>query len=862
MITNKEKAYRYIQQKFFKEQKLDQNNGVNTEEVANYLQTKRPNASAMLNQLVKEKLLTKTKTRPVKYRLSDQVTHDAFDQLIGSKGSLADAVKQAKAAILYPSGMLPLQIIAEPGSGSTYFSKAIIEYAKDKNVLPRKASYHEINCIITPDINKALFGSNSGDSFLTRYQNSVIMINHYEKLTSAQVYQINHLIDQTSNLKHNLVLFSTILENKDLIRTSIKIVLPNLNDRPLSEKLGIIQNLFDKQAKSAKKAIVVSSQILLGLAIHKYKQGFKELEKVIVFASAKAYLRSLDDLQEQEFITKSDFPNNFIFGKTLNIEQSLKVKTLLQNHENYVFEGDKSNTLADYNEKYEQKLYQSISQNYQNLAQEGLEPRVIEKSVFERIESLYNKYGFHINEALRHQENEYLTELGKLVTTDLIKMTRKFLNHASAQLNREFDQNIFYGLCLHLNSIIKLNSKSEHTLTQREIASLKMEYPQELALTRKFVSQIKEKFHYTFSENETMVLLTFLVESRTKEGKPVILFAMHGNGAAHYISEVTNALNHAHNSYAYDMQLDKNLNIVFKELKNLICKINQGAGVIVIYDMGSFKEIFERIIDETQIPIRLLNIPITLIGLEVSRKALLNTNIDDVYHNVISNMETYNHSQINNKQNMIITLCHTGEGGAIQLRDYINQYSHLGWLVKPMSISNREKLAKNIQEWRKTYNIKEFIGTYNPNLFGIPFIPIAKIFENSHDNLDRILNFLPIKTTTTVYDQVYNYYEKQLKYVQVSLLKETMPQVLDQLTEQYHLSEDVQIGLFTHIVGILESGLSGEPRQNIKLSATILNSLKIDFKFIEHALRPVERAFNFLFNDSEIYTIIAIIKKL
>ncbi|MEB3363348.1 hypothetical protein SDC49_05240 [Lactobacillus sp. R2/2] len=165
---------------------------------------------------------------------------------------------------------------------------------------------------------------------------------------------------------------------------------------------------------------------------------------------------------------KSDFPNNFIFEKTLNIEQSQKVKALLQNHENYVFEGNKSNALADYSEKYEQKLYQSISQNYQNLAQEGLEPRVIKKSVFERIESLYNKYGFHINEALRHQENEYLTELGKLVSTDLIKMTRKFLNHASAQLNREFDQNIFYGLCLHLNSIIKLNSKSEHTLNQKK----------------------------------------------------------------------------------------------------------------------------------------------------------------------------------------------------------------------------------------------------------------------------------------------------------------------------------------------------------------------------------------------------------
>lgn len=167
------------------------------------------------------------------------------------------------------------------------------------------------------------------------------MINHYEKLTSAQVYQINHLIDQTNNLKHNLVLFSTSLANKNIIKTSIKIVLPNLNSRPLSEKLGIIQSLFDKQLKSSQKAIVVNAQILLGLATHKYEQGFKELEKVITLASAKAYLRSLDDLQEQKFIMKSDFPNNFIFEKTLDIEQSLKVKTLLQNHENYVFEGIK-----------------------------------------------------------------------------------------------------------------------------------------------------------------------------------------------------------------------------------------------------------------------------------------------------------------------------------------------------------------------------------------------------------------------------------------------------------------------------------------------------------------------------------------
>jgi len=35
-------------------------------------------------------------------------------------------------------------------------------------------------------------------------------------------------------------------------------------------------------------------------------------------------------------------------------------------------------------------------------------------------------------------------------------------------------------------------------------------------------------------------------------------------------------------------------------------------------------------------------------------------------------METYNHSQISNKQNMIINLCHTGEGGAVQLHQLHN----------------------------------------------------------------------------------------------------------------------------------------------------------------------------------------------
>ena len=145
MTTNKEKLYKHIQRLFLQDQKNNRDNGLNTEEAANFLNIKRPNASAILNKLVKEGLLSKTSTRPVRYHLSEKVTHDAFDELIGKGGSLSQAIEQSKAAICFPSGMLPIQIVADHGSGTSYFSKVVIEYAKDKGFLPKTADYHEIN---------------------------------------------------------------------------------------------------------------------------------------------------------------------------------------------------------------------------------------------------------------------------------------------------------------------------------------------------------------------------------------------------------------------------------------------------------------------------------------------------------------------------------------------------------------------------------------------------------------------------------------------------------------------------------------------------------------------------------------------
>ena len=52
------------------------------------------------------------------------------------------------------------------------------------------------------------------------------------------------------------------------------------------------------------------------------------------------------------------------------------------------------------------------------------------------------------------------------------------------------------------------------------------------------------------------------------------------------------------------------------------------------------------------------------------------------------------------------------DGGAYQLKQYIEQYSNLGMKVIALSISNRSELIKQIMTIKNLYQIHCFVGTY------------------------------------------------------------------------------------------------------------------------------------------------------
>lgn len=345
------------------------------------------------------------------------------------------------------------------------------------------------------------------------------------------------------------------------------------------------------------------------------------------------------------------------------------------------------------------------------------------------------------------------------------------------------------------------------------------------------------------------------------EKKPVLLYAMHGNGIAQALGDVTNALSYCGNAYHYDMALETDAKTAMEELRTLVKKIDRGAGIIAIYDMGSIKTMLDAIAEELEIRICCINIPITMIGVEAAHRCAADGDIDNVYH--MLNKEIREQRFYNSPRNsVIITLCHTGEGGANYLKNYIDQHSRLGIKTIALGISDRKILLKEAMELKRTYSIHAFVGTYDPKLLGIPFISFNKLLNIAPENVDRVLMFEPVTSPAFDYSKVYDRLEEQLKYTSVAKLKSVLPQVVDELALMYSLDSARMQGIFIHLACVVERILSGGKITQNPDTKRIIRALEEDYRAISRILKNLEKTFKIIIDDNEIATLIMILKKI
>lgn len=811
MKRKKEEIFAYVRDEILR----SSTKGVSTEQTAEALGLQRSNVSSALNALVKEGRLIKSKNRPVVYQLpvanqDSQSSH--FDDLVGADTVLAQAIAAAQAYLLYPHHMGILLLVCEDITVSWLFARRMEAFARAKQVIPAGSHFTHIDCSLQEPTAKAVMEHAQG-------RQGMIYVDHTELLSPIEFSRLR--VEASESTGQFWVM--AVERVRDQAEGCIVISLPSISAFGMKDRILLAARMIAREAKQAGCNLQISREAFLVIVLYEEKAKLAMLGQDVRYACAMAYRRIVGQKDQELHVVQEDLSPAV---REYAIENRQKIREMIPMVSSDVLLFDHEKGFLGYDELHND-LYQMVQKE-------------------EKAEREAN-----------HSDSD---ELAKIVDPRLIQIVSVWLEETGQKLSRSFAPDVFYGICLHLNAYAS-HPFQPSVLSDEKIHEIVDDHAAEYACAFSLARILYDELGLELNTDEIAALSQYLFTKRQGEHHPALLYCFHGSGAAKALAEATNALTHLHNAYGFDMDLDKDPGQAGRQLGDLVTQINNGAGIVAIYDMGSFQTMLETLSARMHIPIRCIYMPVTLWGLDLARMCARQESADDVYHSfMLENREW--RSDPEKKQPVIVTLCQTGEGGAMELKRYIDQYSHLGIPAIAMSVDNREHLARRVEMLQRTSRIHAFVGTFNPHMFGIPFIPVSRIFANPREVLDQVLTFAPVRTSGKSYDQVYEFLQEEFHYTSIPRLKELLPGVVDALRRDYDLNDQQEDGIFIHIACAIERILAGKPSPLVEKGQKdkVWRACREDLNNVARIVRRLEKGFHMVFADDDLVTLVIMLR--
>jgi transcriptional regulatory protein LevR len=303
----------------------------------------------------------------------------------------------------------------------------------------------------------------------------------------------------------------------------------------------------------------------------------------------------------------------------------------------------------------------------------------------------------------------------------------------------------------------------------------------------------------------------------------------------------------------------------------LILQIDRGGGVLLLVDMGSIGMLGEVISNETKIKIKIIEMATTVLGIECARKAMAERNIDVIWNEVVNsnnNFVNYSSSIFRvmepGQENVILTVCVTGEGSAVKLKHLIEENIPLeekNIHIIPMSISGKNEIEMQIEKLAKSKNILGIVGTINPEIHGIPFISATEtILDKNYSKIRQFINLSAEKIAADEkarqrqrLNEVIDSLANEIKSFDASAAKPFLIGLINTLNENFDnsLSFDAAVGLLFHICSAAEKSLNQEPSSRFKYTKQIMKNYSREISVIGKCLEPLEAQLNIKFSEDE-----------
>ncbi|MDH6364413.1 transcriptional regulatory protein LevR/transcriptional regulator with AAA-type ATPase domain [Enterococcus sp. PF1-24] len=851
---------------------------VTTAEVAEALGIQRTNSSKDLNQLVREGLIIKSQQRPVKYQAikpniyqpltkyvpsykenAETQTEDAFNKtdknifahLIGTNGSMKNAVEQAKAAILYPPKGLNCLITGPTGSGKTHFAHAMFTFAKENGVIHNHQELTVFNCADyanNPELLMShLFGyvkgaftgaENDKAGIIDQADGGMLFLDEIHRLSPEGQEMIFYFMDHgTYNRlgesgKHRqadvrIVGATTEDPSSSLLDTFVRripihIQLPAFTDRPALEQIDLVRMLLAIEANRIQRHLVVTEDVAKALIGSVTYGNIGQLKSNIQLVCARAFMNQMTSTEI--LISVDDLSENIKTGLVQLASQREWMAEITKNLEPKLLIPPNEPFLKFQQDTYElpYNLYDIIGDKAALLKADGLDQssinHFISTDINIHLKSFYKDHGFTF---------EADNKLVEFVDGKIIHLTEEIFEYVNTELNYVFQPNFIYAMSLHISSFVRkitIGEKREANINIQEMAE---DFPVEFTLATEIHKIIGQRLEMTIPKSEVYYLTVLLVslQNRQKSGRVGVVLAAHGNSTATSMAQVVQTLLNTKRVQGVDMPLDMSPQVAFEKIKEKVKQLNEGNGVLLLVDMGSLTSFAEKIATETGIAVRTLDMVTTPLVLEAVRKAsVLGTNLEELYDS-LKNFQGYASfqqtkeipAQQSQKEKVILAICASGEGTAQKIKEII-EGTLLNSQIKDLAVmttsvlESKEKIQKLQADSEK--ELIAVTGILDPQI-DVPFLSLEQFINQDIETLleDLLLEndlsaVAPIELTEESAKQLCtDYMTENFTFINGKKLVEPLWGFTQQLFNDYFAEEmpySTCINLVVHLAGAVE----------------------------------------------------------
>lgn len=688
-----------------------------------------------------------------------------FEQLIGSQGSLKVAVEQAKAAVLYPPKGLDTLLVGPTGVGKTLFAEYMYYFAKSTERIKAEGRFVVFNCAdyannpqllmsqLFGHVRGAFTGADKDKSGLVeRADGGILFLDEVHRLPPEGQEMLFYLLDrrefrrmgesdQQRKVTIRIIAATTEEPDSALLKTFLRRIplvvhLPELSERPLAERLALIQFLLSKEAEHLQADIVVTQEALWALLLYRCYGNIGQLRNDLQLVCAKSFLHSSGSRVPIGYEMLPPKVKQSLLHDAVSRMETSRILSQLGGDliilASQVQKMEPSQTLIPVD------IYKTIGDRMKFLRKQG----IAQSEVIQCIEMDIDAFFSHASPKNGVLQPEYLKSL---LTADFVKDYDLAFHQAEERLGRKLSNHLYYGLAIHIAAALERVQKGL-PIVNPNYRKTKKKYAAEFAVAQELAHAVSGQEAKTLPQEEVSFIAVMLATFENKQAKEVsrvnVIVLTHGRSTASSMVDFCHQLLGVNHAQAIDMSLETNVDHIIEQAVAVAQEFDEGKGLLLLVDMGSLLSIGKEIQRRTDIVVKSMDMVTTLMVLHAIHKAVLPQNgLDEVYQAVWDVRNLFQSAWVKNnhlsvagsKDKAIITTCISGQGAALKIKELVEELLSQWQLeyvrVIPLEAGNEEHLKNRLGTLLQSYDIVGSVGSIDPKIPGKFHISLEEFLQ-------------------------------------------------------------------------------------------------------------------------------------